>query len=108
MKLEAQLVELVAWRAELTKIALAIAVVILRRRHRGGDPGSVVRRRRLAAVVKERGDATLWLAHRMRRVIRKKTELGRRGVGRRLPLLAQKVNLAYRRLPQFCFEPAIC
>jgi hypothetical protein len=29
MKLEAQLVELVAWRAELTKIALAIAVVIL-------------------------------------------------------------------------------
>ena len=29
MKIEAQLVELVAWRAELTKIALAIAVVIL-------------------------------------------------------------------------------
>jgi hypothetical protein len=29
MKLEAQLVELVAWRAELTKIALAIAVAIL-------------------------------------------------------------------------------
>ena len=29
MKFEAQLVELVAWRAELTKIALAIAVVIL-------------------------------------------------------------------------------
>ena len=29
MKLEAQLLELVAWRAELTKIALAIAVVIL-------------------------------------------------------------------------------
>jgi hypothetical protein len=29
MKLEAQLVELVAWRAEFTKIALAIAVVIL-------------------------------------------------------------------------------
>ena len=29
MKLEAQLVELVAWCAELTKIALAIAVVIL-------------------------------------------------------------------------------
>ena len=23
-------------------------------------------------------------------------------------ILAQKVNLAYRRLPQFCFEPAIC
>ena len=29
MKLEAQLVELVAWRAEFTKIALAIAGVIL-------------------------------------------------------------------------------
>ncbi len=29
MKIEAQLVELVAWRAELTEIALAIAVVIL-------------------------------------------------------------------------------
>jgi hypothetical protein len=29
MKLEAQLVELVAWRGELTKIALAIAIVIL-------------------------------------------------------------------------------
>ena len=29
MKLEAQLLELVAWRAELTKIALAIAIVIL-------------------------------------------------------------------------------
>jgi hypothetical protein len=28
MKLEAQLVELIGWRGELTKIALAIAIVI--------------------------------------------------------------------------------